>query len=190
MQELEVDARDATRLILQFLKENQLFDTMRALQEEAQISLNAVDSVEAFESDILNGRWDKVLQQTRALECSPKAMMELYELIVLEMIEARDTDVAVQLLRGSAPLTHMKQTQLERYRRLETLTQRAIFDVNEAYTGVSKQKRRSDVAQLLKNEVSTVAPSRLLTLLGQALKWQQLQVIGTGLMHVSPMLRY
>lgn len=171
-----MDARDATRLILQFLKENQLFSAMRALQEEAQISLNAVDSVEAFESDILNGRWDKVLQQTRALECSPKATMELYELIVLEMIEVRDTDVAVQLLRGSAPMAHMKQTQVERYRRLETLTQRTSFDVNEVYAGVSKQKRRSDVAQLFKNEVSTVAPSRLLTLLGQALKWQQLQV--------------
>ncbi|KAL4144761.1 hypothetical protein PRNP1_013887 [Phytophthora ramorum] len=173
--ELEVDSNDAVRLILQFLRENRLFGAMRALQEESQVSLNAVDSVDALASDISNGRWDRVLQQTKALECSAAAMMDLYELVALDMMESQERDVALQLLRNTPAMTAMEQTQPKRYLRLEKLAQRAIFDPAEAYTGSTKQKRRDDVAQMFRDEVSTVAPSRLLVLLGQALKWQQFQ---------------
>lgn len=175
--ELEVDSSDAIRLVLQFLRENRLFGAMRALQEESQVSLNAVESVDSLASDISHGRWDRVLQQTKALECSAAAMMDLYELVALDMMEAQERDVALQLLRNTPAMAAMKQTQPERYLRLEKQAQRAIFDPAEAYAGSNKQKRRDDVAQLFRNEVSTVEPSRLLVLLGQALKWQQLQVM-------------
>ncbi|RLN95171.1 hypothetical protein BBJ28_00014793, partial [Nothophytophthora sp. Chile5] len=127
------------------------------------------------------GRWDRVLQQTKALECSAAAMMDLYELVALEMLEAQEMDVAVQLLRSTPAMATMKQTQPDRYLRLERLAQRAVFDPAEAYAGSTKQKRRDDVAQLFRSEVASVEPSRLLTLLGQALKWQQMQV-NEGLM--------
>lgn len=123
-EQLEVDAGDAVRLILQFLKENRLFGAMRALQEESQISLNAVDSVDALLTDITNGRWESVLQQTKALECSPAAMMELYEQVVLEMLEMHEHDVALQLLRNTPPMAHMKKSQPERCVLVGSMAQR------------------------------------------------------------------
>ena len=65
---------------------------------------------------------------------------------------------------------------LDRYRKLEGVIQRPFFDPRDVYAeGVTKDKRRSAIANSLSQEVSVVAPSRLLTLLGQGIKWQQHQ---------------
>lgn len=67
------------KIVLQFCKENSLNQTFQTLQNECQVSLNTVDSLETFIADINSGRWDAVLPQVSQLKLPRKKLEDLYE---------------------------------------------------------------------------------------------------------------
>jgi WD40 repeat-containing protein SMU1 len=75
---MEIESQDVIRLILQFLKESNLSESMKTLQKESGVVLNTVDNVDKFVGDIRSGKWDLVLAESSNLKLSRDGMVVMY----------------------------------------------------------------------------------------------------------------
>ncbi|KAJ2830485.1 hypothetical protein IWW50_000243 [Coemansia erecta] len=176
---MNIESADVIRLIEQFLKEHNLHNALEALQSETGISLNTVDNADAFKDDIIKGNWDAVLASVEQAHVPQAKRIDLYELIIVELAELQDISPARALLRQTEPMELMRTAQPDRYLRLEQLLSRTL--TGSSRTPQNSDSRRLKIAEQLLNEVSTAPASRLLTLLGHSIKWQQQQ----GLLSVN-----
>ncbi|KAI8638486.1 WD40-repeat-containing domain protein [Parasitella parasitica] len=173
---IEIESEDVIRLILQFLKENDYPEAAQALEQETTVKINTLESKETFIKEIREGKWDIVLRRTADLRIPPRKLMDLYEQVILELAELRELSAARTLLRQTEPMFILKQSHPERYLRLEHTLSRSMFDAKDNYpSGMTKEKRRTAIAQSLAAEVAVVEPARLITLLEDCVKWQQHQ---------------
>ncbi|KAJ1646351.1 hypothetical protein LPJ64_002150 [Coemansia asiatica] len=172
---MDIESADVIRLVQQFLKEHNLHRALEALQEETGVMLNTVDSIDAFKDDIVKGHWDVVLTNVEHANIPHAKLVDLYEQIVIELVELQDIGPARALLRQTEPMEIMRRNQPERYLKLEKLLSQNTPDssINAYRRTEGNQARRLKIAQKLVYEVNTAPPNRLLTLLGQAIKWQQ-----------------
>ena len=179
--EVGVRAGDVVRVVLQWCAEAGLEEAAGALARETGVALNAVPSLEGLLADVLAGRWDAVLEQARALRLPRRLAEDLYEQVVREMAELGESDAARSLLRQTNVMATLRARAPERFARLEALASRAAGGDNAAAAaaaafppdGLSKEQRRAELATALSREVAAPPPSRLLTLIGQALQWQR-----------------
>ncbi|KAI7894299.1 WD40-repeat-containing domain protein [Mucor mucedo] len=166
-----IDKQDVVKLVLQFLRENNLIQSLSALEKESNLYLNTVENKQKFLQDILDGRWDIILKQAQHLGLDKLDLFDLYEQVTLELIEANEHSAAKTLLRKSNILRELCEVDPERYQRMEEYLEQPK---QQLYTN---EARRTHIAQQLEKKVSVAPNSRLLTLLGQSLKWQQQQGI-------------
>jgi WD40 repeat-containing protein SMU1 len=170
MAECQVGSGDVIRVILQYLAEHDLPQTLQVLQEETKVALNAVESPQALLSDITAGRWDSVLRQFAMLELPIDILQDTYEHVVLEMVEGGDRDIAKTLLE-SMPLQVLQNDHPIRFHRIENFVKRG--GEGNALFEMPKEKMRHKIADQVKPHLVQAKPGRLRKLINQALSWQK-----------------
>ncbi|KAL4434959.1 hypothetical protein ABPG74_017715 [Tetrahymena malaccensis] len=171
---LQFKTEDVVKLMLQFMKENGLVKSLKQLQEETQVSLNVVSNTEQFVENIKEGRWDKVLNEVQSMKLPGKKLMELYEIVVCELLELGESVAAQFIVKQAVKPAGLFEEFKERALRLDYLSKKIPIDIRELYQDkYTKEKRRANLASSLLKEVVSAPPSRLLQLLGDALKFQE-----------------
>lgn len=170
---IEIESRDVIKLVLQFLQENNLTRSLRTLQTESNVPLNSVENLESFVTNIYTGRWEIVLSQLSLMKLPSGKLASIYEQVVFELLEAGEMELAKEILRSTEPLILLKREEPQRFLKIEKMCQKQAFNPSEAYEmGSSRDKRRREIAESLIGDVNIIPPSRLLALVGQALRNQ------------------
>ena len=173
---VEIDASDVVRLVLQFLREHGLSSSAAELERESGVLVNAVEAKGRLVGDVRSGNWDAALPALASVELPYEAAAAVHEHACYELCESGEGDVARELLRHKT-LQKLRGAEPERFLRLERAVGRAAATGGYGGEapwprGETRESRRAAVADDVAGAVGAVAPGRLVSLLGMALRWQ------------------
>eukprot|EP00056_Hartaetosiga_gracilis_P008249 m.117740 g.117740 ORF g.117740 m.117740 type:complete len:525 (+) comp12880_c0_seq1:2544-4118(+) len=173
MSAIDIEPADVARIVLQYLKENNLHQTYEMFTKESGVKMNIVDNLPMFLDDVRSGHWDTVLKTIQHVDIPDKALVNLYEQIVYELIDLKEFGAARSVLRQTNPMIRLKKKNSERYLRLESALGMGKIDPLIVYGDGTKEEKRAAIAEELSKVVSVAPQSRLLTLFQQSIKWQK-----------------
>lgn len=139
---------------------------------------------------IRHGKWDEVLPLIQDLRLPYSKLANLYEQIIFELLEFREIESVSEILKegkGEEPIDRndqgmssvlitMRKEDPNRFYKMEKLLNQPHFERDQIYEGgITKEKRRIQIAQEIVDELQTAPQSRLMSLLTQALRYQQIQ---------------
>lgn len=158
------------------MHENGLEVSLQALQTETNTRLNGLSNIDSIVEYVVQGSWEKVFDELKYISHVPE-IFDLYELVCVEMAAiSGDGENAQRLLSHAQSLIQASSKLERRVKNLEKLISQQMTtgcSSFEAYfEGASVEARRAKVASRIQLVVSKVPPSRLLTLLGEALRSQ------------------
>lgn len=164
------------RLIQQFLREHNLNSTLEALSQETGLSLESVPSLPSLQSAILAGSWPIVLEALSGTNLDVKHLIPLHEQIFLELTEDGQVEAARAVLREGGPLGRLRRLDEGRYVGLESRLSAAVLAKSAGammdHGGKGREGRRVKIANDLSKHLTSLPQGRLMTLLGEALKWE------------------
>jgi len=146
------------------------------LHNEAETRYNYVPSIAFLIEVIESGRWSVVLDTLRCIDLPKSYLESLHEQIYLELVEKGDVKLCKEYLVESGPIQGMKSgdpSTVVRFRRLENLAKSYDGNPQTLYRELSREQRRANLASSIPSLVQEIKPTRLISILGDAVRWQR-----------------
>lgn len=178
-----IQSVDILRLMQHHLLECGLVESAASIQRESGVGLTA--SSPSLRSLATAGRWGDVMLSLSRLDEDTRSLLpaalvvEVREMAVLELAESGDLDLARLTMRScgdSLRENPARRELLDKALNGAATAQREGGRVGDDFYGlggVSRQTRRDRIGKNLDKYVPTAPTNRLVTLINQALRWEQ-----------------
>lgn len=151
-----ISGEEVIQMMLQFCKENNLLNSLKALEDETGMIFNQVDSIE-LEKSFQSQEWDKVLKICRNLP--ENILIQVHEHIIMELSILGEYETSKLLFDESQEIQNLKKSDYQRYVDLLHFTKYPkTFE---------KEKKRTEILKLLMSSVKHMPSSQLIKRLTQ-----------------------
>ena len=162
-QDVDVESDSVIRVVIQYLTENNLHRSAQMLQDETGICLNSLEDPSSFQSDVINGRWDAVIQKLSYLSLPEDHTRDVYEQVYLELLDhGTEPDTLATFLDLAAPLN------VDGLRRHRLKQLPASYRLDEAEKNAKRNKLASDLDGLIQTSQS----GQLVSIISDALRYR------------------